>query len=447
MNYDLTVGRPSTTLWKYTIPMFISVVFQQLYNIADSAIAGKFAGEDALAAIGASYPITMIFMAVATGSNVGCTVVLSQYFGAKKYSKLKTAAYTALLFGLGLSLVLTAAAIIFSPFMLHAINTPSGIFADAQVYMNVYLGGFAFLYIYNMSNGVFNALGDSKTPLYLLILSSVGNVVLDYVFVAILGYGVAGAAWATFITQGFACVLSVVLLFVRLERLEITEKPKLFSFSMLGVILGVSVPSIIQNSFVSVGNLLIQSLINSCGESVIAGFSAALKLNTFAVTSFTTVGGGVSSFTAQNIGAGKNERISKGMKAGMLFAVVISLPFTILYTAFAEFPLSLFMDKTGDIAVAMATGKTFLYTVSPFYAVICGKLISDAVLRGAKAMHLFMISTFMDLIIRVVLSFILFPGFGINGICYAWVIGWVIGTALAVGFYFGGSWKKGKKAA
>lgn len=443
MNYDLTVGKPSQTLWRYTLPMFISVVFQQLYNIADSAIAGSFAGEDALAAIGASYPITMIFMAVATGSNVGCTVVLSQFFGAKKYTKLKTAAYTALIFGLALSTVLTVTAIIFSPLMLTAINTPNGIFSDAQAYMNIYLGGFAFLYLYNMANGVFNALGDSKTPLYLLICSSVGNVVLDYVFVAICGFGVRGAAWATFIAQGFACAVAVLLLLRRLKNLEISEKPSLFSVSMLGIILGISIPSIIQNSFVSVGNLLIQSIVNSCGESVIAGFSAALKLNTFAITSFTTMAGGVSAFSAQNIGADKYDRIGKGLKAGIIFGVIISIPFTLMYTVFAELPLGLFMKDGGNIA--METGKTFLYIVSPFYAIICAKLMSDAVLRGAKAMSLFMTSTLIDLVVRVVLAFVLFPKYGINAICYAWVIGWWLGTALAVGFYLSGIWKRTKR--
>ena len=443
MNYDLTVGKPSKTLWKYTLPMFISVVFQQMYNIADSAIAGKFAGEEALAAIGASYPITMIFMAVATGSNVGCTVVLSQFFGAKKYTKLKTAAYTALIFGVTLSAVLTVSALLLSPYMLKGINTPLSIFSEAQAYMNIYLGGFIFLYVYNMANGVFNALGDSKTPLYLLIASSVGNVMLDYIFVALCGYGVRGAAWATFIAQGFACIVALLLLLRRLKQLEISEKPRLFSITMLGVILGISIPSIIQNSFVSVGNLLIQSLVNSCGESAIAGFSAALKLNTFAITSFTTMAGGVSAFTAQNIGADKYERVGKGLKAGMLFTLIISLPFTLIYTVFAGFPLGLFMEDGG--ALAMETGKTFLYVVSPFYGIICAKLISDAVLRGAKAMSLFMTSTLIDLVIRVVLAFVLFPTLGINAICYAWVIGWFIGTALSVGFYLSGIWKKVKR--
>lgn len=442
MNCDLTVGKPSTTLWKYTLPMFISVVFQQFYNIADSAIAGKFAGESALAAIGASYPITMIFMAIATGSNVGVTVVISQYFGAKRYGKLKTAAYTAMIFGAVISLLLTAAAILCSPLMLRAIQTPDSIFTDAGIYMNIYLGGFAFLYLYNMANGVFNAMGDSRTPLYLLILSSIGNIILDYIFVALLHWGVAGAAWATFIMQGAACILSLILLYRRLRKIEAEDEKRIFSISMLGVILGIAVPSILQSSFVSVGNLFIQSLINSCGESVIAGFSAAFKLNTFALTSMTTMAGGVSSFTAQNIGAGKYDRVKKGFSAGILLAFVITVPFTLLYTFFGQYPLSLFMEDTG--AAAMATGKEFLIITAPFYAIVCIKLICDGVLRGAKAMLLFMITTFSDLVLRVVLAYVLFPSFGEKGIWYSWPIGWVVAAILSAVFYFSGLWKKKK---
>ena len=442
MNCDLTVGKPSTTLWKYTLPMFISVVFQQFYNIADSAIAGKFAGESALAAIGASYPITMIFMAVATGSSVGVTVVISQYFGARRYGGLKTAAYTTMIFGTVLSLVLTAAALICSPMMLRAIQTPESIFADAEIYMNIYLGGFLFLYLYNVANGVFNAMGDSKTPLYLLILSSLGNVVLDYILVAIFRWGVAGAGWGTFIMQGVACVLSVILLFRRLRRIETesAEKIRLFSFGMLGVILAIAVPSILQSSFVSVGNLFIQSLINSCGESVIAGFSAAFKLNTFAITSMTTIASGVSSFTAQNIGAGKFDRVKKGFSAGIMIALIITIPFTLCYTFIGQYPLSIFMEDTG--AAAMATGKEFLIIAAPFYALVCIKLICDGVLRGARAMLLFMITTFSDLVLRVALSYILFPIFGETGIWYSWPIGWIIAAIISAVFYFSGIWKK-----
>ena len=442
MNCDLTVGKPSTTLWKYTLPMFISVVFQQFYNIADSAIAGQFAGESALAAIGASYPITMIFMAIATGSNVGVTVVISQFFGAKRYGKLKTSAYTALIFGTILSLTLTAAAIVCSPLMLKAIQTPDSIFADAETYMNIYLAGFAFLYLYNMANGVFNAMGDSRTPLYLLILSSVGNIVLDYILVAIFNMGVAGAAWATFIMQGAACILALILLFRRLYRMETDEEKRLFSFAMLGVILGIAVPSILQSSFVSVGNLFIQRLINSCGDSVIAGFSAAFKLNTFALTSMTTMAGGVSSFTAQNIGAGKYDRVRAGFSAGIFLALIITIPFTLCFTFFGQYPLSLFMEDGGT--AAMAVGKEFLIITAPFYAVVCVKLICDGVLRGAKAMLLFMITTFSDLVLRVVLAYVLFPHFGATGIWYSWPIGWTVAAVLSAVFYISGIWKKKK---
>lgn len=440
MNYDLTVGSPRKTLWKFTFPMFISVIFQQFYSITDSAIAGKFAGESALAAIGASYPITMIFMAIATGSNIGCTVVLSQLFGAKKYKDVKTAAYTALIFGAILSSLLTVVAIISSSALLTAIQTPQSIFTDAAAYMNIYLGRFAFLYLYNMANGVFNALGDSKTPLYLLIMSSLANVALDYIFVAVFSWGVKGAAWATFIAQGAACALAVVILLFRLSRLDTENNIQLFEFSKLKLILIIAIPSILQSSFVSVGNFFIQGLINSCGESVIAGFSSAFKLNTFALTSITTVASAVSSFTAQNIGAGKYDRVRSGLKYGLILAMSFAAIFAFSYFFIGKTLLGIFMES--DSLEAIATGMEFLKMIAPFYFVVCAKLVVDGVLRGAKAMRYFMITTFSDLIIRVVISYILFPSMRQHGIWLSWPIGWVIGAFLSVLFYFLGVWNK-----
>ena len=444
MNYDLTVGEPRKTLWRFTFPMFISVVFQQFYSITDSAIAGQFAGESALAAIGASYPITMIFMAIATGSNIGCTVVLSQLFGAKKYKDVKTAAYTALIFGAVLSGILTVIALISSSALLTAIQTPASIFTDAAAYMNIYLGGFAFLYLYNMANGVFNALGDSKTPLYLLIMSSIANVVLDYVFVAILNMGVSGAAWATFIAQGAACILAIIILLFRLSKLDSEKNISLFSVPKLKLILFIAIPSILQSSFVSVGNFFIQGLINSCGEAVIAGFSSAFKLNTFALTSITTVASAVSSFTAQNIGAGKYDRVRAGLKYGLILAMSFTVVFAFSYYFAGRHLLGIFMES--DSSDAMATGIEFLKMIGPFYFVVCSKLVFDGVLRGAKAMRYFMITTFSDLIIRVVISYVLFPSMKQHGIWLSWPIGWVIGAFLSVLFYFLGVWNKSEKA-
>ena len=212
MANDLTKGKTSKVLLKFTMPLFISVIFQQMYSIADSLIAGRFAGEDALAAVGASYPITNIFNAVAIGCNIGCSVVISQFFGAGQYKKVKTAASTSLIARVVLGAVLTISGIALTPTLMTAINTPENIFLDSALYLKIYVGGFIFLFVYNIANGIFTSLGDSKTSLYFLIFSSVFNVVLDYIFVVCFNMGVSGVAWATFIAQGIAGVLSVLTL-------------------------------------------------------------------------------------------------------------------------------------------------------------------------------------------------------------------------------------------
>ena len=205
MNKDLTVGDPQSVLWKFSIPMFVSVIFQQMYNIADSVIAGKFAGEDALAAVGASYPITMIFMAIAVGSNIGCSVVISQYFGAKWYDKMKTAVSTTLIASWLFPLCLLSQGFLGSRGLMVMINTPDNIFADGDLYLRIYIGGFVFLFLYNVATGIFTSLGDSKTPLYFLIGSLHRKYFTGYAFVAVFHWGVAGVAWATFPCQGVAC--------------------------------------------------------------------------------------------------------------------------------------------------------------------------------------------------------------------------------------------------
>ena len=327
---DMTVGKPSGVLWKFTIPMLVSVMFQQLYNIVDSIVAGKFVGVNALAAVGASYPITMIFMAVATGLNIGCSVVISLYFGAKEYRQMKSAVSTSLLTVLGIGALLTALGLIFSRPLMVLLKTPGDIFGDSALYLNIYIGGLIFLFLYNICTGVFTALGDSRTPLYFLIASSLGNIVLDLVFVINFHMGVSGVAWATFLAQGLSSFLAFFTLRKRLKAVE-SSKYKLFSGSMLKKILEIAVPSILQQSFISVGNLFVQGLINSYGSAVVAGYSAGMKINTFAITSFTTLGNGLSSFTAQNTGAQKTERVAKGFRSGVFMVLSVAVPVFLLF--------------------------------------------------------------------------------------------------------------------
>lgn len=437
---DLTEGNPSRILWQFTMPMFISVIFQQLYNIADSIIVGNFAanGEDALAAVGASYPITMIFMAIAIGCNIGCSILISQLFGAKRYREMKTAISTTMIASVVLAVVLTVLGEVFCKYMLFKIHTPENIFSDADVYLKIYIGGFVFLFLYNVVTGVFTSLGDSRTPLYFLIGSSVSNIILDWIFVAFFHWDVAGVAWATFICQGIACLLAVVTLKHRLKAVKCEEKPALFSGSMLKKIALYAVPSVLQQSFVSVGNLFVQNLVNSFGSSVIAGYSAAIKVNTFGVTCFTTMGNAISSFTAQNIGAGKNHRVKQGLSAGVRMGMMVGALFFVAGFFGGEVLVRLFMKE--GTALAYNTGIQFLKIVAPFYFVVCLKLTTDGLLRGSGALRYFMISTFGDLILRVILGYILSGPFGTTGIWMSWPVGWTIGAAMSVFFYAKGVW-------
>ena len=431
MNKDLTTGNPEKVLWQFSMPMFISVIFQQLYNMADSVIAGKFAGEDALAAVGASYPITMIFMAIAVGSNIGCSVVISQLFGGKKYQKMKTAISTTLISALALSVFLSAVGLLLSRMLMKAVQTPANIFNAGSIYLKIYIAGFAFLFLYNIATGVFTSLGDSKTPLYYLIGSSVGNIILDYLFVAVFHWNVSGVAWATFIAQGIACILALLTLRKRVHAIQTTGE-EIFSFAMLRRISRIAIPSILQQSFISIGNIFIQGMINGFGSAVIAGYSSAIKLNTFCITSLTTLGNALSSFTAQNIGAGKFIRIRKGFRAGVVLGLIVAVPFLLVFIVGGGTVMKLFLNDGSTLA--LQTGKQFLMIVSPFYVVIAVKLIADGVLRGSGLMKQFMVSTFSDLILRVILAAVLSRYLDTLGIWLSWPIGWTTAMILSLCF-------------
>lgn len=441
MNKDLTSGKPSSVLWKFCLPLFGSIIFQQLYNIADSFVAGKFIGNDALAAVGNSYEITLIFIAFAFGCNIGCSVVVSNFFGAKKYGEMKTSVYTSLIAGGVLCGVLMLFGAIFCGGLLRLINTPENIFADSKLYLDIYIYGLSFVFFYNIATGIFSALGDSKTPFVFLACSSVANIGMDILFVAAFKMGVAGVAWATFLCQGVSCVLAVLFVVLRLKKIGAGEKTKLFSFAILGKVAVIAVPSILQQSFISVGNIVIQSVINTFGSEVMAGYSAAVKLNNMVVTSLTTLGNGISNYTAQNMGAGKHARVKQGFRAGLAIVWIICVPVCALYLFAGKYLMYAFLDDVSG--AALKTGLTFLRVISPFYFVIAAKLVADGVLRGSGMMKQFMIATFTDLILRVALAEVLaLTPLGTTGIWMAWPCGWCVSAVLSIIFYRGGAWNK-----
>ena len=434
MNQDLTVGKPDAVLRRFCLPLFASVIFQQLYNIADSWVAGRFIGQNALAAVGNSYEITLIFIAFAFGCNMGCSVTVSGFFGAKDYNRMKSAVYTAMLATGIVCACMMVSGLVFSDSLLQWIKTPEEVLAGSKQYLDIYLWGLPFLFFYNLSTGIFSALGDSRTPFMFLVISSLSNIVLDVLFVTAFQMGVSGVAWATFLCQGVSCVLAVITVLKRLRKFKSVGSAKWFDWMILKKFVSIAIPSTLQQSFISVGNIIIQSIINGFGTEVMAGYSGAIKLNNLVITSFTTLGNGMSNYTAQNLGAGKLDRIEDGFKAGLRQVWILCLPFDFAYFFFGRNLMEFFLKEPTQ--AALSSGFAFLRIVSPFYFVVAAKLVTDGILRGSGRMGQFMTATFTDLILRVILAFA-FSGTALKsiGIWCAWPVGWTVATVMSLCYY------------
>lgn len=445
MIQDMTQGKPSKILVSYAVPIVLSGMFQQFYNIADSLIAGQFAGVNALAAVGASYPITMLFIAVATGAGMGCSVVISQIFGAKDYKRMKTAAYTAIISMLVLAAGLTIIGQIINNGLMKLMQTPEEVFADGALYLRIYIAGLVFLFLYNIANSIFNGLGDSKTSLYFLIFSSILNIILDYVFVAFFHMGVAGVAWATFIAQGLASVLAIFALMKRLNAVTTEGQIKKFDSKVLKQMSKIAIPSILQQSAVSIGQLLVQALVNSYGAAVIAGYAAAIKLDSFLKMIIMSMGNAVSSYTAQNAGARKLDRVKDGIKVSVSLLVVYSVIAFGIMQLFGNNMIGWFISEGTDAATKLEVikvGTTYMSVVTLFYAVFAFVMVGNGVLRGAGAMTGYTVATFIDLGIRVAGAYVLAYVMGYNAIWWAIPIGWSVAAVLVLIFLIKGDWKK-----
>ena len=441
---DMTVGKPAKVLLAFSLPMLLSMAFQQMYNIADSVIAGKFVGDNALAAIGASFAVTMLFLSVAAGASVGSSVIVSQFFGVKKPDKMKSAIWTSIISIMVIAVFLTALGFIICRPIIRLLQTPAEVTADADAYLYIYFAGLPFLFMYNAATAIFTGLGDSKTPLYFLIFSSVFNVALDILFVTVVKWGVSGVAWATFIAQGLSGALAMSVLLRRISRIKTDVPYKKFDFNILKKISSVAGPSILQQSFISVGQLCVQGLINSFGTQTLAGYSAAIKVNMFCVAIFNTMSNALSSYTAQNSGAGDYERVKKGYPAALAIIMAITVIFICVLVFAGKYLIALFTNETGDPKV-IEEGKKFLLFVAAGYPIVAYKVVTDGLLRGSGYMLAFMVSTFTDLIVRVAMSFILAKPLGFVSVCISFPAGWVLGALASMAFYLSGKWKTKSK--
>ena len=430
--------KPFSALLLFSLPMIIGNLFQQTYTMADSAIAGRFVGEKALAAIGASYSLTNIFICVAIGGGIGASVIISRYFGAKSYGKMKTAIFTALLSFLAISILLGAVGLIFSRAIMTALNTPADTLGMAVEYLNIYFLGLPFLFMYNVLSAIFNALGKSKIPLAFLIFSSLFNILLDWISVTTFQMGIAGVAWATLIAQGISALLSFLVLFRLLKNFD--GNSRAFDKSELLPMAKIALPSILQQSTVSIGMMLVQSVVNGFGSEALAGFSAAMRIESMCIVPMTGIGNAVSSYTAQNIGAGKKERVVSGYHAANLMVVLCAAVICVILECFYTPIIKLFLGDDGT-AVAIQTGNAYLAFMGWFFCLIGFKMAVDGLLRGAGDMKLFTVANLVNLTIRVIISMTLAPRFGIAFVWYAVPIGWFANWTISFAQYKTGKWR------
>lgn len=434
---DLTTGKPSKRIWDFSLPLLLSTALQQIYNIADSVIVGRFTGSAGLAAIGSAYPITLFFIAAATGSSMGCSVVISQMFGAHKISGMKSAVFTAII-SLGiLGAVLSCLGAALSGALMHALNASSEIFDDARIYLAVYSVGVFPMFVYNTANAVYTGLGDSKRPLYFLLFSSVLNIVLDIIAVGPLNMGVTGAAWATAVSVLTAAVLASVTLVRRIQDIKTDEPVKVFSRAILARMSRVAVPSIFQQSCVALAHTVVQSLVNTYSTAVIAGYEAASKVHNFAYMSFNTLGTALSSFAAQNYGAGLSageagdsagrsgffSRIRSGYRASTTICFVLTAAVVAVMQIFPRQLLGLFADAGAERAMIEA-GSRFLRIISPDYLIICFIITYGGLFRGVGRVMDFLVLTILDFTVRVTMCFVLTKLLdSYTGLFWAWYFG------------------------
>ena len=432
---DLTTGRPIQVIWRFSLPLLLSTALQQIYNIADSIIVGQFTGASGLAAIGAAYPITLFYIAFATGAAMGCSVIISQLFGARRIGDLKSAVFTALFSLLVMGVALSGLGVGLSGPLMRLLNAPEDLYASARNYLAIYSVGVVFMFLYNASTAIFTGLGDSKRPLYFLMMSSALNILLDLLAVGPLKMGVSGAAWATTVSQGVAAVLSTLLVTGKIRSLKTEEAYRYFDRAILGDMARIALPSIFQQSCVALSHTILQSLVNSFDTAVIAGYEAASKLHNFAYMCFNTLGTALSSFVAQCYGAKKFDRIHQGfwVSTGLCFGFTL-----VVIAIFQLFPAQLaglFADADAEAAV-IDVSIHYLRIISPVYSIICFIITTGGLLRGVGKSMTFFVETVLEFAVRVIMCFVLTKALSsYTGLMWAWYFGSPCGFLMCLGLY------------
>lgn len=435
---DLTEGKESTLILNFALPMLLGNLFQQLYNIVDSIIVGNFIGKEALAAVGASFPIIFTLISFIIGIASGGTIIIAQYFGARDITRVKNTIGTMYIFIFLASIVVTGLGITFSEDIFRLIQLPENVLPEAETYLNIYLIGMVAFFGFNATSAILRGIGDSKTPLYFLIVSTILNMSFDMLFIVVFKWGIAGAAWATVLSQCIAFLSVIIYLNRYHEVINIKIKEMRFYREIFSQALRIGLPTGMQHTFVSLGMTFIMSIVNKFGTNVIAAYTVATRIDSLALLPAMNIGQALATFVGQNIGAQKTGRVKSGLKATFVISSTISLFVTGMIIIFGDVLMRLFTDDADVIAI----GQDYLVIVSSFYLLFSAMFTVNGVLRGAGDTLIPMFITLFSLwLIRIPVAYFLSGKIGETGIWWAVPIAWFAGTVVSYFYYLSGNWK------
>ncbi|WP_315118040.1 MATE family efflux transporter [uncultured Clostridium sp.] len=423
MNGDMTRGNTSKLLISFAVPMMLGNIFQQLYNTVDSIIVGKFVGKEALAAVGVANPIMSIVIFFIVGICMGALVLMAEFFGAEEKDKLKREISTSLIIGTVFTLVLSIVSIMLSRGILILTQTPDNIINDADAYLKVIFIGLIFSFLYNFYSSALRATGDSRTPVLFLIISAIINVILDIVFVAFFNWGVVGAAAATVLAQAISAVLCILYIYFKIPILRLTKDELVVDKVLLKATINYSWVSATQQTCLYVGKLLVQGVVNSFGTNAIAAFSAVTRVDAFALAPGGSIADAVTTYTAQNNGAGRQDRIKEGYKQGNIIIAVYCLMVTAIVFFGADLIMKFFVAESEREVILI--GVDYLKTMSLFYILSSFCNVFQGLFRGVGELRVTLFATLFQISIRVILSYMLAPYLGVKSVCYAVIGGWI----------------------
>ncbi len=435
---DLTTGHEGKQIFVFALPMLLGNVFQQLYNIVDTIIIGHYIGKEALAAAGASFPVIFVLVSLVIGITIGTNIIIAQYYGAKEIKNVKKAIDTAFIFLFFASLVLTIIGLTFSEHIFRLIALPEYLIPMAMQYFNVYAAGLVFMFMFNATSAILRGLGDSKTPLYFLIVSTILNIIFDLVFVLVFKWGVSGVAFATVLAQAISFFMAILYLnrthkLIRFRLFGLTFDRDIFVKSVR-----IGIPSGLQHTFVALGMIALISIVNAFGTATIAAYSIAVRIDSFAAMPAMNFSHALSTFVGQNMGAGKTIRVRNGLIYTLLMTSLISITVTFAAHFFGRELMGIFTSDAEVISI----GRTYLVIVSSFYLVFSAMFVTNGVLRGAGDTLASMFITLLSLwALRVPISYLLSQSYGAIGIWWGIPIAWIFGFVAALIYYKTGRWK------